>query len=200
MTNEGMRRDAVTMDAVMHDMLGLDPAVLATMRTPAANEEGAGTPGASSQAGLHSFMRRVLALRLSLQDAEVAAVRLKTESSAKANGWPDARTANVAMLLVWALVSPDRQLQGLPEVPLLLAGPGDRAADLLDPTPDPSIATADLVDRMSRVMAITDEITERHRRGIARPSFDERPVPSGNELIRTLLGLGHRLISPQPDT
>ena len=152
--------------------------------------------GASSAIGLNRFVRKVLALTLALEDDERAAVRLKSERSARANGWPDARTANAAMVMVWALLDENRRLKGLPDAPLLMASDARNAAgEPLDPTPDESVPTEDLVERMRASVEFTDAMHERRARRDAPPKPEGRPVPSGNAAIRDVLGLEPQVLA-----
>lgn len=94
---------------VAMDLLGFDPAVLAAMDRR----------GSDPSRGFNVMIRRAMEFALVLRDEAAAAFPLLSEETARAARWPDARTANVAMVIAWALVDEVRRVQGLPSVPLL---------------------------------------------------------------------------------
>ena len=190
---------SVTMDHLVLDLLGLDPAVLA--RFGEANDavdhsdQRARHQGATSRRGLNLLLRRALALTLDLRDDHGAVVRLKSAETARANGWPDAQTANVAMMLTWALMEDDRQFKGLPSVPLLAAtGPGSR---VLDPSSAGVPSAADLVARFGAPVCIGPEWGARREDSLASPPATAvgTPVASTNQAIEDILRLRPRTLA-----
>ena len=191
----GERPEAlVTFDGHLGSSLKIDPAVLVGFGGKDPTADQAERHQATSRRGLNHVMRRVLALAQTLAHEEKAAIRLKTEATAQLNGWPNATIANVAMVLVWALLDENRLILGLPSVPLLVAD--DQADQVLDPGPTGTAGSelpsaAELVDRLNYAVVLTPDMVARRERILAgepSPVVGTR-VASPNQMIRDTLGL-----------
>lgn len=99
----------VEVEALIGDLLGVDPASLAAMCQTSDHMNGA------ALYGLQAFMRRVLELAIQLREMPEVTIYLKSETSADSvYGWPTARIANIAMIFVWAMIREDRWHMRLP--------------------------------------------------------------------------------------
>ncbi len=177
--------ESVAIKTLVSDLIGLNPQALASMAEQPTSLEGDPSPETVWD-GLNRFVRKVLAGYLALANVDRAAVRLKDETSARANGWPDARTANVAMALIWALLAEDRDLKGLSPVPLLRADPASVTCDpVIEGTE--ALSTYELCRRVLS-LELTEEMEQRRQGGIARPADGAR-VTSIGTAINEILGL-----------
>lgn len=93
----------MTLAEVAGDLLGLHPTILGAMDRR----------GSDPSRGFNVMVRRAMEFALALRDETAAAVPLVSERTARAHRWPDARTANVAMVIAWALVDEIRVGAGI---------------------------------------------------------------------------------------
>ena len=101
--------------ALIYEYLGLEPAKLAAMDTETN----------SVAVGLNKFMRKMLQKAIgSIWAPEGTAFRLCSDDAAKALGWPDAATHDLAELFAYALVRAARKARGLAYLPLCPADDG----------------------------------------------------------------------------
>lgn len=180
-------KDVLTMDSLVGSLLGLRLSDIRSL-APDPPTEDDDQEGTTCRGGLNLLMRRILTHYLGLMPLEHANLRLHTEHSAVLAGWPNARTANFAVLLTWGLFGEDRRLAGFGPVPLLAARDGFETQGAGEPDL-PLRPARDLVNAYGRAPVVA-----LHKRGgddalwAQSPSY-QGAVLSTNALIRDNLGL-----------
>lgn len=165
----------VETEALIRDVLGVDPDLLGSMSLTSDDMNG------PALYGLQAFMRRVLELAIQLRETPEVTIHLKSESGAgKVHGWPSARIANIAMLFVWAMIREGRWHMSLPFARLEAAG---------NVRVDPPIT----IEQRLRDLSI-DELVTRFRRmpetRESRHTLPEETFPvSASTLVRSYLNL-----------
>ncbi len=141
----------VNVEELIQDLLGLDPAKLATMNP---------TPGVANDEallGLQAFMRRILELAVTLGDHRHLKIYLKSEETARRDKFPDARSANFGMLCLWSAIMEQRYWKGL-------------GFATLEPVPADGIDPPVQIDRRVRRMSISALIAELQKPIVVDPT------------------------------
>lgn len=142
----------VSFDALVRELLGLDPSAIAAMSV--ADDPASGAVGS----GLHTFMRHVLERALTLVDMPKVVLRLHSSSSAEA--------ADLNTLFVWALIREPRRLCGKTEAPLCDAG---NLLELPHRT-DPRLAALSTVELVAEARARLDVDLDTMRDAASTPN------------------------------
>jgi hypothetical protein len=100
--------EVVAIDTLVHDLLGVEAAELAAMART--ND----MLNSATLYGLQAYLRHILELAIHVRDRHELTLHLKDEATAKAHGFPNARLANLATILVSAIIRDERYVKKLP--------------------------------------------------------------------------------------
>ena len=101
MTQVEREDEAASTSDLIRELIGTEPSTFAR------RFEGSPQTPDPARAGLNYFLREALTLYEIIKADGGGTARLMTEEDARAGHWPDARTANLAILMAWALLRED---------------------------------------------------------------------------------------------
>jgi len=177
-------------DALIRTTFSIEPAVMASLSHGDDQVRLRLLPGMETSSdpldGLDVFLRRTVAAAVAMREHH-AAVSLVTERQARAAGWPTARTANLSLILAWAMFinEPARAL------PVLLEADEEAEAHV-----SPLVGADDRLPSLEMLLAILGQsrqidIAAMEQSARARqnaPAVHDRKLVQLGELLQRWLG------------